>query len=100
MAEKTLTVTYKKSRRPNKRAFKLWDTAYMYESMQEAINIRANIENLADERNEDISDLGHAAVHIEVLYKLVDAYIDGYGKLLNENLIKTANISKIQPTIN
>lgn len=97
MAEKTLTVTYKK-RRINKRAFKFWDTEYLYEAMYEAVNIRANIDKVAETK--PMEDSSMVAIPAGLLYHLADAYILSYDKLLKEELIKTANISKIQPTIN
>lgn len=99
MAEKTPTVTYKKPRR-NKRAFKFIDTMYLYESMQEAIEIRNTLEEVAQkEEVESFSDLKPTLIKSELLYNIVDSYIESYEKLLKESLITSANISKIQPTI-
>lgn len=100
MAEKTLTVRYKKSRNSNTRAFKIWDTEYLYESMQDAVNIKHTLDKLSEENNADFSNLGMATIPINVLHGLANSYIESYNKLLKEALIKSANISKIQPTIN
>jgi len=97
MAERTPVITFKKTRR-NRRAFKLWDSAYLYEAMQEAVNIRSNIDKAAEVEMPPEGAI--AAIPISLLYHLADAYIDAYDRLLKEELIKTANISKIQPTIN
>lgn len=96
MAERVPVITYKKSRR----TIKFWDTVYLYENMQEAINVRATLEQAAEEKDCDIDDIGNIAIPSDVLYRLADALIHGYEKLLKEGLIKSGNISKIQPTLN
>lgn len=99
MAEKTPTITYKKSR-SNRRALKFWDTADMFDSMQEATNIRYVIEKVAEERDIHPQDIGNIAISADVLYALADCFCQAYKLLLNEELIKSGNISKIQPTLN
>jgi hypothetical protein len=97
--KKTLSVTYKKSRK-NKRGFKLYNTMLMYKVVQEAIELKAALEKVAEEQNiEYVEDLKPTLINTELLYNLADGYIRGYEKLLKENLLTSANISKIQPTI-
>lgn len=99
MADKAPTITYKKSRR-NKRAFKFADTMYLYESMQEAINIRHTLEEATHEEElGSISELKPVLINSGLLYHIVDSYIESYEKLLKESLINSANISKIQSSI-
>jgi hypothetical protein len=98
MAEKEpVVITYKKSKR--RRAYKFWDTAYVYEAMQEAIQIRANLEEISRLTNTDIYSLPAVSIPGSVLYQIVDSNINSFEKLLKESLIKTANISEIQQTL-
>lgn len=99
MAEKVPVITYKKSRL-NSRALKFWDTVDMYGSMQEAVNIKEVIEQTANLREVSLEDFGTIAISAETLYNLADCYTQAYKKLLTEELIKSGNISKIQPTLN
>lgn len=99
MAEKTPTITYKKYRY-NKRALKFWDTSDMFGSMQEAVNIKYVIEETAKEKGVHPQDIGNIAISANVLYALADCFTQAYKLLLNEELIKSGNISKIQPTLN
>lgn len=82
-----------------KRAYTFWDTAYVYHAMQEAIQIRANLEELSRVTKLGIDNLPVVSIPGSVLYQTVNSNIHSYEKLLQENLIKTGNISKIQPTL-
>ena len=95
MAEREIKVTYKKSRR--KRLYKFWDTVYVYEAMQQAVVIRANLQELS--KSIDSEELPLVSIPGNILYQLVDSNIEAYERLLKERLIKTANISEIQPTL-
>lgn len=95
MAE--ITVTYKKSKR--RRTYTFWDTAYVYHAMQEALQIRANLEELSRVTELGMDNLPIVSIPGSVLYQIVNSNIHSYEKLLQESLIKIGNISKIQSTL-
>jgi hypothetical protein len=99
MAEKiTLStkVEYKKRRSP--RAFKLWDSAVYGAVMVHAAEIKYKIEEASKNTDKSIEELGHTNIDSELLYIVVDGYLDLYRKLLGESLLKTGNI-KSNPNI-
>lgn len=96
--KKEIKVTYKKSRNP--RSVKLWDTEYLYAAMQNAVDIKHNIEELSNKTNTPLTEIGLIQIPAEDLWFLLDAYTDAYKRLMKEALITSGNISKIQPTLN
>lgn len=98
MAEKVPSITYKK-RRYSKRALKFWDTVTMFNSMQKSLNIKHAMDKVAEGLGVYPQDIGNIAISSEELYSLVESYAQAYNLLLKEDLIKSGNISKIQPTI-
>jgi hypothetical protein len=96
--KKEIKVTYKKSRNP--RSVKLWDTEYLYTAMQNAVDIKHNIEELSTRTDTPLTEIGLIQIPAEDLWFLLDAYTDAYKRLMKEALITSGNISKIQPTLN
>ncbi len=84
-------IKYRKTRTP--RTFKIWETAYHYEAMQAAIEVKAILDN--QEALDNVT-----AIDSEMLWHLTDAYIQAYERLMKEGLIISGNIHKIQPTLN
>lgn len=90
-------IRYKKSKR--KRMYSFWDTVWVYNAMQESMIIQANIEELMDITSLELEELPLVSIPGGTLYKIVTSNIEAFEKLLKESLIKTGNISKIQPTL-
>lgn len=84
----------------NPRVASLRDTGYMYQAMQHAAQIKHDLEKIAVDNNKTLHEIGSTSVPSYLLWFLVDTYLDSYKMLLKENLIKSGNISKIQPTLN
>lgn len=99
MAEKlTLSTKVEYKKRRNPRAFKLWDSVVLNNTMVHAAQIKAKIEEASHTAQKPLSDLGHTNLDTELLYLIVDGYLDLYRKSLSESLIKTGNI-KSNPNI-
>jgi len=94
--KKEIIVTYKKKR--STRSAKLWDTEYLFKAMQKASDIKAGLEQKAEEAS--LEDIGLVGIPATELWFLLDAYTDAYQRLMKEALITSGNISKIQPTLN
>jgi hypothetical protein len=84
----------------NPRAARLRETSYIYAAMQQVIQVKHEIERVATETETSIVDLKPTAIQTHLLWNILDEYLRAYNMLLKENLIKTGNIHKIQPTIN
>lgn len=84
----------------NPRAFKVWDTEYLYTTMVTASELKQSIESIASTLENGVYDMQPISVPAEMLWLLTQAYTDAYEKLLKEALITSGNISKIQPTLN
>lgn len=91
-------IKYKVSRNP--RAAKLWNTSYLYNAMLQATQLKQDIEKVALEKESSIEDLDPTLIPTQLLWFIVDSYIDSYTMLMKESLIKSGNIHKISPTIN
>lgn len=87
-------------KKENPRALKFWDTEHLYSTMITASEINHGIEALANKEQKDLFDLQPILVPADVLWVLTDAFIDAYERLMQESLIKSGNICKIQPTLN
>lgn len=99
MAEKlTLSTKVEYRKRRNPRAFKLWDSAALGSIMVNAAEIRAKIEEASKKAEKSIDNLNPTNINTELLYFIVDGYLDIYSKLLAEGLLKTGNI-KSHPEI-
>jgi hypothetical protein len=68
--------------------------------MQNAVDIKHNIEELSTRTDTPLTELGLIQIPAEDLWFLLDAYTDAYKRLMKEALITSGNISKIQPTLN
>lgn len=91
-------VSYRKKR--HLRSPKIWKIEYLFNAMQEAVNLKHVIEKVADSQDADIQalPLGSVVVDPELLWYLSDTIEEMYGLLIREGLINSGNISKIQPT--
>jgi len=99
MAEKlTLSTKVEYKKRRNPRAFKLWDSAVYGGVMVHAAEIKHKIEEASQQAQLPIGELKHTSIDSELLYIVVDGYLDLYRKLLNESLLKTGNI-KTNPNV-
>lgn len=77
-----------------KRAFRIWDSAFLYEIMVNTAQIKQNIERIAELKNQELSELGAQEVPLELLYEICVGYQQVYDKLLKEHLIVTANLKQ------
>lgn len=91
-------IRYKKSRNP--RAADLRNTGYLYTAMQQASQIKYDLEKIAEKENIPLGELKPTVIPSEMLWFLADTYLDAYKLLMEERLIKSGNIHKIQPTLN
>jgi len=93
-------ITYKQRKTsPNPRAAKLRETGYFYTAMQQAAQLKYELERLSREQQIQLSDMKPTLIPTDMLWFLADSYLDSYNLLLKENLIKSGNISKISQTI-
>jgi len=93
MAEKlTLTTKVEYKKRRNPRAFKLWDSSVFGAIMIHAAEIKSKIEVASQTADKPVDELESTSIDTELLYIIVDGYLDMYKKLLSESLIKTGNI--------
>lgn len=83
-------ISYRK--RPNPRAFKIWNSEVYKSIMIHAADIKAKVIEAAGKTQTSISELPSTTIDTELLYLLTDGYLDLYRKLLSENLLKTGNI--------
>lgn len=81
------------------RAAKLRETGFLYAAMQQAAQLKADIEKISIETNTHLSVMKPTIISTQMLWFLADTYLNSYNMLLKENLIKSGNISKISPTI-
>lgn len=84
----------------NPRAFKLYDTEYLYSAMTTAAEIKKGIEEVASNLENGVFDMKPVSIPADMLWLLTQAYTDAYEKLLSESLIRAGHVSKIQPTLN
>jgi len=93
-------ITYKRRKTsPNPRAAKLRETGYFYAAMQQAAQLKYDLEKLSLEKQIPLADMKPTLIPTDMLWFLVDTYLDSYNLLQKENLIKSGNISKISQTI-
>lgn len=93
-------IKYKKRKlSPNPRVAKLRETGYFYTAMNNAADLKFNIEKLSVDTDTVIADLAPIKVPAYLLWFLADTYLDAYKMLQKEDLIKSGNISKISPTL-
>lgn len=91
MTERKPTITIKKRRR----AIKFWDHQHLHSVLQDAVSVRAAIEEAQDNSEEELQEMAPFLVSAEVLWNLTDSYIYAYDKLLKESLISSGNSIKI-----
>lgn len=86
-------ITTKKRRHP--RAFKVWDSAVMTQIMQQAADVKAQIEKVSIESETPmLKDLKPFLVPAIILYGITDSYLKLYNTLLKEGLIQSGNVTK------
>lgn len=90
-------IRYKKSRNP--RAADLRNTGYLYTAMQQASQIKHDLEKISVDEQKPLSEIKPTLIPSDMLWFLADTYIDAYKLLMKERLIKSGNIHKIQPTL-
>ena len=91
-------IKYKK--RASARAADLRNTNYLYTAMQQAAQIKHDLEKISESEDKPLSDIKPTLIQSDMLWFLADTYLDAYKMLMKENLIKSGNIHKIQPTLN
>lgn len=74
-----------------KRAFRIWDSAVLYDLMVKSAQIKQNIEKISKIHNKELPDLGTTDVPVELLYEICTGYQAMYEKLLKEHLLVSAN---------
>ena len=71
----------------SKRKFRVWDNKLLFQTYQQAIQIKEKIEELCgDDKNPE--ELPHSAVPTHVLYTVMACYEAMYDKLLEEDLLQ------------
>ena len=99
--DRQVNITYKRSKlNSNPRAAKLRETGYFYRAMHLAAQIKYDLEKLATDEQLSLSEIKPTLISSDTLWFLADTYLDAYNALQKENLIKSGNIYKIQPTLN
>lgn len=74
-----------------KRAFRIWDSSFLYDIMVKSAQIKQNIETISIKTNKELPELGSTDVPVELLYELCVGYQQMYDKLLKEHLLVSAN---------
>lgn len=83
----------------NPRKFKMWDTHALNTAMYSAAEIKHKLESICVSENLPMDEIKPTLIASDMLYLIVDSYLEAYEALIRENLIYTGNNSKIKPVI-
>lgn len=83
----------------NPRKFKVWDTAVLNTAMYHAAEIKHKLEKICTEEKLPMSEVNPTMIASDMLYLIVDSYIEAYTKLEMEGLIHTSSPHKTKPVI-
>ncbi len=70
---------------------KLWDSTAAALGLKHALQIKENIEELCYENKTIPSELPESLLSTDLLYNLVSCYTIMYSRILDDDLLKTAN---------
>lgn len=71
--------------------FRIWDSIQIHETVKNSIEFRTKIEQICLDNNKSVDELPDSLVPTNILYMLVASNEAMYNKLLEQELIKTAN---------
>lgn len=83
----------------NPRKFKVWDTAALNTAMYNAAEIKHSLEEICNKTGKSMDQIKPTLIASDMLYLLVDSYLEAYDALLRENLIHTTSPHKTKPVI-
>jgi hypothetical protein len=74
--------------------FRVWESAYINESLKHALQIKENVEHLVEQNSEklDLDNLPDSLVPTAMLYNLVCCYEALYNSCLTQDLLHTGNL--------
>lgn len=70
------------------RKFRAWDNNVLFQTYQQALQIKQTIEHTCIENQIDVTDMPNSVLETNNLYTLAAAYETVYRKLLDEELLK------------
>ena len=76
------------------RKFRAWDNNVLFQTYQQALQIKQTIEHTCIENQIDVTDMPHSVLETNHLYTLATAYEAVYRKLIDEELLKCGFLPK------
>ena len=73
--------------------FRAWDSEILLEAVKISLQIRSKIEEMCISARTNPDDLPNSLIPTSNLYKLVCAYEASYNALIENDLIKSGNLS-------
>lgn len=82
-----------KPKRKNPRAFRIWESDILNQTMVLAMEIQARIEETSKKDGLPLEEMNPSMMSSHSLYVLTDSYLALYNALMREGLIRTANLT-------
>ena len=86
-----------KEKEINPRRFKVWESAVLKQAMYHSAGIKDKLQEICIREELPIDEIKPTLISSEMLYMIVDSYLEAYDLLLKEELIHTS--PKITPTL-
>lgn len=81
------------------RKFRAWENNVLFQTYQQALQIKQTIEHKCIENQIDVADMPHSVLETNHLYTLAAAYEAVYRKLLDEELLHCGFLPKPSKSI-
>lgn len=82
-----------KPKRKNPRAFRVWESDILNQTMVLAMELQARLEDISVKEEVTLEEMKPSMMSSSSLYVLADSYLALYNASLREGLIRTANLT-------